>query len=148
MGNRKRASINITLQYHHAYPCCIGGQTLISHRYLLLENLLIAHKCLIHSDNKQTETAKETNWEQKFQKLQNENICLTSVNTEINGNFHFLSFGVVSWRRKIEGKTMLLKMKTLAKMRICQAKVSKSGLLMLHSTIIFKNYCLMYNFFP
>ena len=35
---------------------------------------------------------KETNWKQKFQKTQNENICLTNLNMENNGNFHFLSF--------------------------------------------------------
>ena len=36
--------------------------------------------------------AKGTNWKQKFQNPQNENICLTYLNTENNGNFHFLSF--------------------------------------------------------
>ena len=35
---------------------------------------------------------KETNWKQKFQKPQNENICLTYLNTENKRNFHFLSF--------------------------------------------------------
>ena len=32
------------------------------------------------------------NWKQKFQKTQNENICLIYLNTEMNGNYHFLSF--------------------------------------------------------
>ena len=32
------------------------------------------------------------NWKQKFQKNQNENICLIYLNTEMNGNYHFLSF--------------------------------------------------------
>ena len=34
---------------------------------LLLENLLIVRKSLIHRYIKKTETAKGTNWEQKFQ---------------------------------------------------------------------------------
>ena len=38
--------------------------------------------------------AKETNWKQKFQKPKNENICLTNLNMENNGNFPILSFGV------------------------------------------------------
>ena len=84
-----------------------------------LWNLLPNCKVLNINTPRKQKQPKETNWKQKFQKPKNENICLTSVNTEMNGNFHFLSFGVVSWRRKIEGKTMLLKMKTLAKMRIC-----------------------------
>jgi hypothetical protein len=37
--------------------------------------------------------AKETNWKQKFQKPQNENICLTNLNMENNGNFPILAFG-------------------------------------------------------
>ena len=41
---------------------------------------------------KKQKVPKETNWKQKFQKPQNENICLTYLNTEMNGNFHFLSF--------------------------------------------------------
>jgi hypothetical protein len=48
---------------------------------------------LIHRYIKKTETAKGTNWEQKFQKPQNENICLTNLNVENNGNFPILSFG-------------------------------------------------------
>jgi hypothetical protein len=47
---------------------------------------------LIHSYIKKIETAKETNWEQKFQKPQNENICLTNLNVENNGNFPILTF--------------------------------------------------------
>jgi len=50
---------------------------------------------LIHSLVKKIETAKETNWEQKFQKPQNENICLTNPNVENKGNFPILSFGDV-----------------------------------------------------
>ena len=60
---------------------------------LLLENLLIVRKSLIHRYIKKTETAKGTNWEQKFQKLQNGNICLTNLNVENNGNFPILAFG-------------------------------------------------------
>ena len=37
-------------------------------------------------------TAKGTNWEQKIQKPQNENICLTNLNEENNGNFPILTF--------------------------------------------------------
>jgi hypothetical protein len=37
---------------------------------------------------------KGTNWKQKFQKLQNENICLTNLNVENNGNFPILAFRV------------------------------------------------------
>ena len=64
------------------------------HHNLPLENLPIIHKQLIHSYIKKAETAKETNWEQKFQKPQNENFCLTNLNVENNGNFPILSFGV------------------------------------------------------
>ena len=35
---------------------------------LLLENLLIVHKWLIHNYIKKTKPVKGTNWEQKFQK--------------------------------------------------------------------------------
>ena len=49
---------------------------------LLLDNLLIVCKCLIHSYIEKTKTAKGTNWEQKFQKPQNENIRLTNLNVE------------------------------------------------------------------
>ena len=37
--------------------------------------------------------AEETNWKQKFEKLQNENISLTNLNVEKNGNFPILAFG-------------------------------------------------------
>lgn len=40
--------------------------------------------------------AKETNWKQKFQKPQNENIYLTNLNVENNGNFPILRFEVKS----------------------------------------------------
>ena len=60
--------------------------------YLLLENLLPNCKVLNINTPRKVKQPKETNWKQKFQKLQNESICLTSVNTEMNGNFHFLSF--------------------------------------------------------
>ncbi len=36
---------------------------------------------------------RETNWKQKFDKLQNENISLTNLNVENNGNFPILAFG-------------------------------------------------------
>ena len=59
---------------------------------LLLENLLSSCKVLYINTPRKQKQPKETNWKQKFQKPQNENICLTSVNTEMNGNFHFLAF--------------------------------------------------------
>ena len=58
---------------------------------LLLENLLSSCKVLIINTPRKRKVPKETNWKQKFQKPQNENICLTYLNTEKNGNF--LSFG-------------------------------------------------------
>lgn len=42
------------------------------------------------------EQAEETNWKQKFEKLQNENICLTNLNVQNNGNFPILAFDKVS----------------------------------------------------
>jgi hypothetical protein len=59
----------------------------------LLENLLIICKWLIYRYIEKTKTAKGTNWEQKFQKPQNENICLTNLNVENKGNFPILSSG-------------------------------------------------------
>jgi len=63
------------------------------HHDLLLQILLFAHKYLIHSIDLRAEQAKETNWKQNFQKPQNENICLTNINMEKNGNFPILAFG-------------------------------------------------------
>jgi len=57
----------------------------------LLENLLPNYKVLNINAPRKQKQPKETNWKQKFQKPQNENICLTSVNTENKRNFHFLS---------------------------------------------------------
>lgn len=62
------------------------------HHDLLLENLPIICKCLIHSYIEKAETTKGTKWEQKIQKPQNENIYLTNLNMENNGNFPILSF--------------------------------------------------------
>lgn len=62
------------------------------HHNLFLENLPIICKCLIHSYIEKTETTKGTKWEQKIQKPQNENIYLTNLNMENNGNFPILSF--------------------------------------------------------
>jgi hypothetical protein len=58
----------------------------------LFQNLLPNCKVLNINTPKKQKVPKETNWKQKFQKPQNENICLTYLNTEMNGNFHFLSF--------------------------------------------------------
>lgn len=62
------------------------------HHDRLLENLPIICKCLIHSYIEKAETTKGTKWEQKIQKPQNENIYLTNLNMENNGNFPILSF--------------------------------------------------------
>ena len=62
------------------------------HHDLLLQNLLPNCKVLNINTPKKQKVPKETNWKQKFQKPQNEDICLTYLNTEMNGNFHFLSF--------------------------------------------------------
>ncbi len=62
------------------------------HHDLLLENLLSICKLLNINTPRKSKQLKETNWKQKFQKTQNENICLTYPNSEMNGNFHFLSF--------------------------------------------------------
>ncbi len=73
--------------------CCDKEDTCANdHHYLLLENLLPNCKVLNINTPKKQKVPKETNWKQKFQKPQNENICLTYLNTEMNGNFHFLSF--------------------------------------------------------
>lgn len=63
-----------------------------NHHDRLLQNLLPNCKVLNINTPKKQKVPKETNWKQKFQKPQNENICLTYLNTEMNGNFHFLSF--------------------------------------------------------
>jgi hypothetical protein len=42
-----------------------------------------------------TKTTKGTNWEQKFQKPQNENIYLTNLNVENIGNLPILAFRVI-----------------------------------------------------
>ena len=54
----------------------------ISHRDFLLENLLSSCNVLIINTPRKQKQPKETNWKQKFQKPQNENICLTYLNTE------------------------------------------------------------------
>ena len=60
--------------------------------YLLLEKLLIDCNVLIINIPRKRKQTKETNWKQKFQKPQNENICLTNLNMEMDGNFPMLSF--------------------------------------------------------
>ena len=72
--------------------CCDKEDTCANdHHYLLLENLLSECKPLIINTPRKQKQPKKTNWKQKFQKPQNENICLTYLNMENNGNFHFLS---------------------------------------------------------
>ena len=63
--------------------------TLLSHHDLLLENLLSSCKVLYINTPRKQKQPKETNWKQKFQKLQNENICLTKLNMENKRNFPF-----------------------------------------------------------
>ena len=48
--------------------------------------------------------SQETNRKQKFQKPQNENICLIYLKTKKNGNFHFLSFCHLVCSIKKKGK--------------------------------------------
>lgn len=73
--------------------CCNEENTCADdHHDLLFQNLLPNCKVLNINTPKKQKVPKETNWKQKFQKPQNENICLTYLNTEMNGNFHFLSF--------------------------------------------------------
>ena len=50
--------------------------------YLFLENLLPSCKVLNISTPQKQKQPKETNWKQKFQKPQNENICLTYLNRQ------------------------------------------------------------------
>ena len=82
-----------TEEQRQSLSCCYEENTCANdHHDLLLENLLLNCNVLIINTPRKPKQPKETNWKQKFQKPQNENICLTSVNTEMNGNFHFLSF--------------------------------------------------------
>lgn len=62
------------------------------HHDILLEILSILHKLLIHNIVYLNKQVQETNWKQKFEKLQNENICLTNLNMENNDNFPILAF--------------------------------------------------------
>ena len=63
--------------------CCAKKDTYaIDHRDFLLENLLPNCKVLNINTPKKQKVPKETNWKQKFQKPQNENICLTYLNAE------------------------------------------------------------------
>ena len=82
-----------TEEQRQSLGCCDKEDTCANdHHYLLFQNLLPNCKVLNINTPKKQKVPKETNWKQKFQKPQNENICLTYLNTEMNGNFHFLSF--------------------------------------------------------
>ena len=73
--------------------CCDKEDTCANdHHYLLLENLLPNCNALNINTPRKRKVPKETNWKQKIQKPQNENICLTCLNMENKRNFHFLSF--------------------------------------------------------
>ena len=52
------------------------------HRDRFLENLLPSCKVLNINPPRKRRQPQEINWKQKFQKPQNENICLTYLNTE------------------------------------------------------------------
>lgn len=82
-----------TKEQRQTLSCCDEEDTsTYNHHDALLENLPIICKCLIHSYIEKAETTKGTKWEQKIQKPQNENIYLTNLNMENNGNFPILSF--------------------------------------------------------
>lgn len=82
-----------TKEQRQTLSCCDEEDTsTYNHHDALLENLLPNCKVLNINTPKKQKVPKETNWKQKFQKPQNENICLTYLNMEMNGNFHFLSF--------------------------------------------------------
>lgn len=74
------------------------------HHDALLEILLNFCKYLILRNYWRHKIAKGTNWKQKFQKPQNENISLTNLNMENKRNFPILSFGLC-----IEGEVKSLK---------------------------------------
>ena len=57
-----------------------------------LRILPIEFNTLIINAPKKPKQPKETNWKQKNQKPQNENICLTSVNAENNCKFQIVYF--------------------------------------------------------
>ena len=75
--------------------CCSNEENTCSddHHYFFLENLLLNCKALIINTSRKRKYPKETNWKQKFQKPQNENICLTNLNVQTNGNIPILAFG-------------------------------------------------------
>ena len=94
-----------TEEQRQSLGCCDKEDTCANdHHYLLLENLLLNFNVLIINTPRKPKQPKETNWKQKFQKPQNENICLTYLNTEMNGNFHFLSFCDMVCSIKKKGK--------------------------------------------
>ena len=77
--------------YNSLSPVSLKASQDLLHN-MVFQNLLPNCKVLNINTPKKQKVPKETNWKQKFQKPQNENICLTYLNTEMNGNFHFLSF--------------------------------------------------------
>ena len=72
-----------TEEQRQSLGCCDKEDTCANdHHDLLLENLLPSCKVLNINTPRKQKQPKETNWKQKFQKPQNENICLTYLNTE------------------------------------------------------------------
>ena len=59
---------------------------------IFFENLLSECKTLIINTPQNPKQPKETNWKQRFQKPQNENICFANLNVENNGYFPILGF--------------------------------------------------------
>lgn len=86
------SAVVLIIQIHERAGQRTIAISLSAGREAFLENLLPNCKVLNINTPKKQKVPKETNWKQKFQKPQNENICLTYLNTEMNGNFHFLSF--------------------------------------------------------
>ena len=61
-------------------PFAAGSLLSQTNHNVLLEILLILRKWLVHNIVLLEKHGQETNWKQKFQKPQNENICLTNLN--------------------------------------------------------------------
>lgn len=112
-----------------------------NHHNSLLENLSNFHKLLIHSVVSLKYLAEETNWKQKFQNPQNENISLTNLNVENNRNFQILSFGrVIKIRLFFDKKEVCL-----VKNKLLQVKISSN--LSERGQPIFKVVLIVFSFF-
>ena len=91
--NNSHSLVGHTEEQWQCLCCCHEEDTCsYNHHDLLLENLLSNCKVLNINTPRKQKQPKETNWKQKFQKPQNENICLTYLNMENNGNYPILAF--------------------------------------------------------